>query len=234
MEILSCKELNLLRIRSERYLKLKVNLDLLEFFWDKHINSFTPIQYLSGFCFWRDLKLEVSNKVLIPRPETELLIEFVLEKFKDVYENITFADLLINSNYKFFREKIIPLICNYKDVYLIANFRAKPIDILKKSKHIKIPDNFFDNYQQIRDEVIEKLLDIPKGSLILSSASSLSNIVGYKIFQLRKDITFLDVGTSINDLLSLDKITRSYHVTYFSKGLKPFLRKLRPSFYIRW
>ena len=149
-------------------------------------------------------------------------------------ENITFADLLINSNYKFFREKIIPLICNYKDVYLIANFRAKPIDILKKSKHIKIPDNFFDNYQQIRDEVIEKLLHIPKGSLILSSASSLTNIVGYRIFQSRKDITFLDVGTSINDLLSLDKITRSYHVTYFSKGLKPFLRKLRPSFYIRW
>ena len=149
-------------------------------------------------------------------------------------ENITFADLLINSNYKFFREKIVPLICNYKNVYLIANFRAKPIDILKKSKHIKIPDNFFDNYQQIRDEVIEKLLHIPKGSLILSSASSLTNIVGYRIFQSRKDITFLDVGTSINDLLSLDKITRSYHVTYFSKGLKPFLRKLRPSFYIRW
>ena len=149
-------------------------------------------------------------------------------------ENITFADLLINSNYKFFREKIVPLICNYKDVYLIANFRAKPIDILKKSKHIKIPYNFFDNYKQIRDEVIEKLLHIPKCSLILSSASSLSNIIGYRIFKLRKDITFLDVGTSINDLLSLDKITRSYHVTYFSKGLKPFLRKLRPSFYIRW
>ena len=149
-------------------------------------------------------------------------------------ENITFADLLINSNYKFFREKILPLISKYEHVYLIANFRAKPIHILKKSKHIKIPDNFFENYKEIRDEVIQKLLYIPTGSLILSSASSLSNIVGHRIFQIRKDITFLDVGTSINDLLSLDKITRSYHVTYFSKGLKPFLRKLRPSFYIRW
>ena len=149
-------------------------------------------------------------------------------------EKITFADLLINSNYKFFREKIVPLISKYKNVYLIANYRAKPIDILSESEHIKIPDNFFDNYKQIRDKVIHKLLDIPKGSLILSSASSLSNIVGHRIFQIRKDITFLDVGTSINDLLSLDKITRCYHVTYFSKGLKPFLRKLRPSFYIRW
>ena len=154
---------------------------------------------------------------------SKYLIDLIRSINKNVY-----------SNYKFFREKIVPLICNYKNVYLVANFRAKPIDILKKSKHIKIPDNFFDNYQQIRDEVIEKLLHIPIGSLILSSASSLSNIIGYRIFQLRKDITFLDVGTSINDLLSLDKITRSYHVTYFSKGLKPFLRRLRPSFYIRW
>ena len=147
---------------------------------------------------------------------------------------VSVADLLINSNYKFFREKILPLIPDYENIYLIANFRAKPIDILEKSKHIKIPDNFFENYQQIRDEVIRNLLNIPSGSLILSSASSLSNIVGHEIFKIRKDITFLDVGTSINDLLSLDKITRSYHVTYFSKGLKPFLRKLRPSFYIRW
>ena len=90
---LSNKELNLLRIKSERNLKLKENLDLLEFFWDKHLRTCTPIQYLCGFSFWRDLKLEVSDKVLIPRPETELIVEIVLEKFKDIEEKITFADL---------------------------------------------------------------------------------------------------------------------------------------------
>ena len=90
---LSVKELNLLRIKSEKNIKLKVKLDLIESIWDNHLSTNTPVQYLSGFSFWRDLKLEVSNKVLIPRPETELIIEIVLEKFKDTKKKITFADL---------------------------------------------------------------------------------------------------------------------------------------------
>ncbi len=149
-------------------------------------------------------------------------------------EYITFADLLINSNYYFFRKKIIPLFGEYEDIFVVANYRSKPIDILKKSNHIKIPDNLFSNYKSIKREILNNLLKVPSGSLILSSASSLSNIIGCQLFRKRNDITFIDVGTAINDLLSLKSITRSYHETYFSKGFKPLLRKLRPSFYIRW
>ena len=90
---LSNRELNLLKIKSEKNVKLKINLDLLSSFWDKHIKTSIPIQYLSGFSYWRDIKLEVSNKVLIPRPETELLIEIILGKFKNKEENITFVEL---------------------------------------------------------------------------------------------------------------------------------------------
>ena len=91
---LSKQEINLLKIKSKKNIKLKINLELLELFWDKHLITSTPIQYLSGISFWRDLKLEVSNKVLIPRPETELIIEIVLEKFRNKKnERITFADL---------------------------------------------------------------------------------------------------------------------------------------------
>ena len=90
---LSNKELNLLKIKSEKNLNLKVNLDLLESFWDKHLNTSIPIQYLSGISFWRNLKLEVSNRVLIPRPETELIIEIIAGIFKNKEEKITFADL---------------------------------------------------------------------------------------------------------------------------------------------
>ena len=68
---LSNKELNLLKIKSEGDLNFKLNLNSLEFYWDKHINTSIPIQYLSGISFWRNLKLKVSNRVLIPRPETE-------------------------------------------------------------------------------------------------------------------------------------------------------------------
>jgi len=89
----SNKELNLLKIKSEKTIKLKFNLDQLEFFWDKHLTTSIPIQYLSGTSYWRDLKLEVSNKVLIPRPETELIIEIISGIFKTNEENITYVDL---------------------------------------------------------------------------------------------------------------------------------------------
>ncbi len=90
---LSNIELNLLKINSEKNLNLKVNLDLIESFWDKHLNTSIPIQYLSGISFWRNLKLEVSDRVLIPRPETELFIDIISGIFKNKEEKITFVDL---------------------------------------------------------------------------------------------------------------------------------------------
>jgi len=90
---LSNNELSLLKIKSEKLIELKVNLSQLESSWDKHLKFSIPIQYLSGISFWRDLDLEVSNKVLIPRPETELLIEIISRKFKNKRDKITFVDL---------------------------------------------------------------------------------------------------------------------------------------------
>ena len=53
---------------------------------DSGSNNFTvsgqPFQYLVGCCFWRDLVLVVNEHVLIPRPETELLIDFATEAMR--------------------------------------------------------------------------------------------------------------------------------------------------------
>ena len=38
-----------------------------------------PLQYLTGSAHWRDLVLAVGPGALIPRPETELLIDFAQE-----------------------------------------------------------------------------------------------------------------------------------------------------------
>ena len=86
-------KLNLLRINSEGNLLLKKKLDLLESIWENHIFNLVPIQYLIGFTFWRDLKLSVSEKVLIPRPETEFLIDIILEIFKKNSQKLFFAEL---------------------------------------------------------------------------------------------------------------------------------------------
>ena len=90
---LSNKELNLLKIKSLNKVKLRTNIDFIESCWDKHLDTGIPIQYLGGTSYWRDLKLEVSNKVLIPRAETELVVEIISERFQNQEEKITFVDL---------------------------------------------------------------------------------------------------------------------------------------------
>jgi len=50
----------------------------LDGLWQQRIKNKTPIQYLIGKTHWRDLELDVSSAVLIPRPETEILIDLAV------------------------------------------------------------------------------------------------------------------------------------------------------------
>ena len=75
---ISNSDLNSLSINPEGNLYLKKNFKILESIWDDHLLNSCPIQYLCGITFWRDLKLKVTKKVLIPRPETELIVDLSL------------------------------------------------------------------------------------------------------------------------------------------------------------
>ncbi len=56
------------------------SLDQVELMWNEHIEGNVPLQYLVGRCSWRNFELEITPAALIPRPETELLIDFALER----------------------------------------------------------------------------------------------------------------------------------------------------------
>ena len=90
---LTTQDLYSLSINPTGNLYLKNNLDFLESLWEQHLLNSYPIQYLCGTAFWRDLKLKVTNKVLIPRPETELIIDIVFEKFGKKSKKLLFAEL---------------------------------------------------------------------------------------------------------------------------------------------
>jgi release factor glutamine methyltransferase len=73
-------ELDALSLRLETFqnspkIGLKVSLAELESLWQQRIQQRSPVQYLVGSAPWRDFSLTVSPAVLIPRPETELLID---------------------------------------------------------------------------------------------------------------------------------------------------------------
>jgi len=68
-----------------------INLDNL---WQKRISDRIPVQYLRGSLTWRDLELQVTPAVLIPRPETELIIDIIAENCQDpIYQQGIWVDL---------------------------------------------------------------------------------------------------------------------------------------------
>ncbi|TYQ29782.1 peptide chain release factor N(5)-glutamine methyltransferase [Pseudanabaena sp. UWO310] len=71
------------------------NLDRL---WHQRLSDRVPVQYLTGSVTWRDLELAVTPAVLIPRPETELIIDLVAELVAqssqaETYHNGIWVDL---------------------------------------------------------------------------------------------------------------------------------------------
>ncbi|WP_353672359.1 peptide chain release factor N(5)-glutamine methyltransferase [Synechocystis sp. LKSZ1] len=58
------------------------NLDALKALWQRRLQNRYPVQYLLGKAPWRQFWLRVSPAVLIPRPETELLIDIVQEQLE--------------------------------------------------------------------------------------------------------------------------------------------------------
>jgi release factor glutamine methyltransferase len=66
-----------LRFATDQQTELWLHWSLaeLEQLWQQRIHHQVPVQYLAGETVWRKFLLTVSPAVLIPRPETELLID---------------------------------------------------------------------------------------------------------------------------------------------------------------
>jgi release factor glutamine methyltransferase len=54
------------------------SLEDLDQLWQRRLHDRLPVQYITGVTPWRRFKITVSNAVLIPRPETEYLIDLAV------------------------------------------------------------------------------------------------------------------------------------------------------------
>jgi release factor glutamine methyltransferase len=80
-EVLSIVKLDLYLYKSKELTKSEITeIDLMLF--NRAENE--PLQYIFGETHFRNLILEVGKGVLIPRPETELLVDIALSLIKDI------------------------------------------------------------------------------------------------------------------------------------------------------
>ena len=80
----SWRKLQNIILHPEQCFSLGFPIEEIEFIWESHLRDNTPLQYLISKCPWRDFELEVSANALIPRQETEFLIDFALKKVNNI------------------------------------------------------------------------------------------------------------------------------------------------------
>lgn len=90
--VLKCSRLNIIA-HSERVLTDAESADF-ESMLEKRSHR-CPLAYITGYREFYDLELEVSEGVLIPRPETEILVEECLKRLKQ--PNPVIADIGVGS-----------------------------------------------------------------------------------------------------------------------------------------
>lgn len=67
--------LRAMHLHPARSVSLRRSRREIEHLWHQHLNEAIPLQYLVGLSYWRDFALEVGPGVLIPRPETEAMVD---------------------------------------------------------------------------------------------------------------------------------------------------------------
>lgn len=89
------QQLQSLRLYPTSTVVIDHGLETLENIWRRHLEQQIPLQYLVGRCPWRDLELKVAQGVLIPRQETEVLVDLALACLsgEDRQDNLQWADL---------------------------------------------------------------------------------------------------------------------------------------------
>jgi release factor glutamine methyltransferase len=79
--------LRLESFKNQPQILLTLPLSTLDQLWQQRINARMPLQYLTGVAPWRYFSLEVSPAVLIPRPETESLIDLAVAAVNELPAN---------------------------------------------------------------------------------------------------------------------------------------------------
>ena len=126
-------------------------------------------------------------------------------------ENLTYANLFVNSNYKYFLEKFIPVFKQReKEIILVANKVSKieNLPFTVSEFHGIEYNGWIENLS-----LIDELQREDSGKLYLLACGPLGKILSYKLWQNNKNNTYLDIGSCLHPWLQSDINIRGYYQT---------------------
>ncbi len=190
-----------------------------QFIREKLIKTFKhkQINYFKGICTGTDLHVGSAN------------FNWMIDFHGGDHQSLTFANLLINANYKRFVEEMIPLFVDKEIIYIVnkmADTSMLPFEISKKfeiGSNCQVND--YDTSEKVKQYINDNNIT---NAIVLCSAASLSNFVIYDSYKDNPNNTFLDIGSCLNPLLNLEgwKYTRGYLTSYWLNSNSPFGRQI--------
>jgi len=140
-------------------------------------------------------------------------------------EHLTWANLLVNSNYPLFIEEMVPLFKDKKCVMVChkqANLNKLPFDLIKD---FRVGYNAFINDIPVIDEIAEwvKKENI-ENHVFLFSASSFSALAIHKLYDKYPNNTYINIGTTLNKFMDMP-VDRGYLKYYWSNTVGGTLTK---------
>ena len=99
------------------------------------LQSDIPIEYITGFSFFYDFKLRITEDVLIPRPETEELVDIIINDHRKSTEPLKILDIGTGSGCialclkKHMPQAIVTAIDVSDDVLTLAQLNGELLDL---------------------------------------------------------------------------------------------------------
>lgn len=123
--------------------------------------------------------------------------------------NITYANIFVNSNYEFYKEKYIEVYNEY-DIHLVTH-KDTNIDNLpfRVEKFYPIEYNAWVLNRDLPDQILNENLE---GKLFLFAAGAFANILACKLWAKNKNNTYLDVGSTLNPWTQIERLKREYYM----------------------
>src|SRR5699024_6766260 len=112
----------------------------------KRLEKFEPIQYVIGEAYFKGLRLKVTADTLIPRPETEELVDWIIEDYKSVKQPIKAMDIGTGSGCialalkKEWRESEITAVDISEKALEVAKYNAKSLELSIEFMQMNILD----------------------------------------------------------------------------------------------